>query len=115
MVLVDRVLSFEPGVSITGIKAITGSEPCYSGLPVGLESERYAYPTSLLIESFGQTAAILWLKSLRLPNQDRNNVFMFAVVRNCRIEGRAFPGDVVRHVARLDHVVGDNVFVTGES
>src|SRR5258708_39003990 len=115
MVLVDCVLSFEPGVSITSIKAITGSEPCYSGLPVGLELGSYAYPTSLLLESFGQTAAIRWLKSVRPPNVDRNNLFMFAVARNCRIEGRAFPGDVVRHVARLDHVVGDNVFVSGET
>jgi 3-hydroxyacyl-[acyl-carrier-protein] dehydratase len=106
MVLVDRVLSIEPGDSIISIKAITGSEPCYGDLALDLHPNRYAYPTSLLIESFGQTAAILWLTSVHTRNGDGDKVFMITTARNCRIEG---------HIAHIDNLVGDNVFVSGET
>jgi 3-hydroxyacyl-[acyl-carrier-protein] dehydratase len=114
MVLVDRVVSLDPGVSIVGIKAITGSEPCYRNLGDNLKRERYAYPTSLLVESFGQTAAILWLQSDKSGKQHPDQVLVFVAARNIRIEGHAYPGDVLRHVARLDRVVSDTVFVEGE-
>lgn len=114
MVLVDRVESLEPGVSIVGIKAITGSEPCYRNLDNGLRPERYAYPTSLLVESFGQTAAILWLQSNKSGKRHQDEVLVFVGARNLQIEGHAYPGDVLRHVARLDRVISDTVFVEGE-
>jgi 3-hydroxyacyl-[acyl-carrier-protein] dehydratase len=115
MVLVDRVLSLEPHASIVGIKAITASEPCYRDLPGGLALDRYAYPVSLLLESFGQTAAILWLKSVPPVLASPDRLLMFAAARECRISGRAFPGEVLQHRVRLDHIVGDNVFVEGET
>jgi 3-hydroxyacyl-[acyl-carrier-protein] dehydratase len=115
MVLVDCVVSLEPGASIIAIKAITGSEPCYKEVPAGLRPERYSFPVSLLLESFGQTAAILWLESSKALNLDANQLIMLVAARNCRIEGRAFPGDVLRHIARLDQIVGDNAFVEGET
>lgn len=115
MVLVDRVVSLEPGASIVGIKAISGSEPCYCEVTPGSEADRFAYPTSLLVESFGQTAAVLWLKSLKSFNRDPKHLLMFVAARNVKIEGCAFPGDVLRHIARLDHVMEDNVFVSGET
>jgi 3-hydroxyacyl-[acyl-carrier-protein] dehydratase len=114
MVLVDRIISFEPGVSITGIKAVTGCEPCYRDLAENLAAERYAYPTSLLLESFGQTGAILWRQSVTLSRKEDDSVLMFVVARDCRIEGRAFPGDVLRHQVRLDRMMDDHVFITGE-
>jgi 3-hydroxyacyl-[acyl-carrier-protein] dehydratase len=114
MVLVDRVVALEPGVSIVGLKAITGSEPCYREVGTGARSERLAYPVSLMLESFGQTAAILWLLGLSSSPVRDDHVLMLVAVRDCAIEGRAFPGDVLRHVARLDQVIGDNVFVEGE-
>jgi 3-hydroxyacyl-[acyl-carrier-protein] dehydratase len=114
MVLVDRVLALDPGVSILGVKAITGSEPCYRHLAAGARREHVAYPVSLMLESFGQTAAILWLVGMGGSAVRDDHVLMLVAVRDCTIEGRAFPGDVLRHVARLDQVVGDNVFVEGE-
>jgi 3-hydroxyacyl-[acyl-carrier-protein] dehydratase len=108
MVLVDRVVSLDPGVSIVGLKAITGSEPCYRGVAGG------PYPASLMLESFGQTAALLWLAGLGGSPVRDSHVLMLVAVRDCVIHGRAFPGDVLRHVARIDQVVGDNVFVEGE-
>jgi 3-hydroxyacyl-[acyl-carrier-protein] dehydratase len=114
MVLVDRIVSLDPGASIVGLKAISGSEPCYRHLPRDLPPARYAYPISLLIESFGQTAAILWLESVREQGVDPGRLLMLTVLRNLRIQGRAYPGEVLRHVVRL-HIVGDNALVEGES
>lgn len=115
MLLVDRVLSLSPGAEIVGIKAITGTEPCYRGLTDGLSSERYAYPTSLLLESFGQTGAVLWLYDMQGVKKDASRVLLFVAARDCRIEGRAFPGDVLRHVAWIDYASGDTVFIKGET
>jgi 3-hydroxyacyl-[acyl-carrier-protein] dehydratase len=113
--LVDRVVSLEIGVSIVGIKAITGCEPCYGNLPIGLDRDGYAYPTSLLNESFGQTAAILWLKSTKMVNRESGRILMFVAGRDLRIEGHGYPGDVLRHVARIDQILGDTVIVEGET
>src|SRR5207248_2320963 len=115
MMLVDRVVSLEVSVSVVGIKAITGSEPCYRHLDGGLPLEHYAYPTSLLLESFGKTAAILWLTGMGARQVDEDQVLMLAAARGCRILGHAYPGDVLEHTARVSHVLGDNVFVEGET
>lgn len=115
MMLVDRVVELEPAVSVVGIKAITGSEPCYRHVTGCPTPERFAYPTSLLLESFGQTAAILWLTGMGASRVEEDQVLMLAAARGCRILGRAYPGDVLRHTARVSHVLGDNVFVEGET
>lgn len=113
MVLVDRVIELEPGESIIAEKAISGSDRCFESLTAGSPAERYGYPASLLLESFGQAAAILWARSLSARHLGDDRVLLLAGMRNCRIEGQAFPGDVLRHVVALDHPVGDTIFVTG--
>jgi 3-hydroxyacyl-[acyl-carrier-protein] dehydratase len=115
MVLVDRVESMELGVSIVGIKAITGTELCYQDVPDGVALDRCAYPVSLLLESFGQTAALLWLRSNSVRCEDANRVLMFVSARNLKIEGSAFPGDVLSHRAHLEKALDDTVFVSGET
>jgi 3-hydroxyacyl-[acyl-carrier-protein] dehydratase len=114
VLLVDRV-SIEPDGSAVGTKAISASEPCYRHMPLLAEPEQYAYPASLLLESFGQTAAVLWLEGRKSGPVDESSLLMLAAVRNCRFEGRAYPGDVLRHVVTIDHVSGDSVFVEGET
>lgn len=114
MVLVDRVEWLDPGRELRALKAVTGSEPCYQHLAAGLPRERYAYPASLIIESFGQAAVLLWasrLGSLRLDGK----LLMFAAARNCRLNGRAYPGDVLRHEVRLDRPIADSGFASGET
>jgi 3-hydroxyacyl-[acyl-carrier-protein] dehydratase len=114
MLLVDRVVSLEPGVSAVGLKAITRSDPCYRHVAAGSAPEQYAYPASMMLESFGQTGAIVWLARDRASPGREDRVLLLVVARDCTIEGHAFPGDVLRHAARIDHVVGDNVFIEGE-
>ncbi len=114
MLLIDRVVALTPGVSIEGEKAISGSEPCYRYLEPAASRDRFAYPTSLLLESFGQAAAILWLVSAGRGSVPDGSALMLAAARDCRIEGRAHPGDTLRHVARIDRILGDAVLVEGE-
>jgi len=115
MVLVDRAEAVEPGVAIRAVKTVSGSEPCYRMLPGRLPAQRYAYPGSLILESFGQAAAVLWMQSARAPADGTDEVLMLAALRDCRIEGRAFPGDVLRHTIRLERIKHGNAFLSGET
>ncbi|HEU4423840.1 MAG TPA: beta-hydroxyacyl-ACP dehydratase [Pilimelia sp.] len=114
MLLIDRVVRVEPRVSITAVKAITAVEPCYRDLPDGTPPSGYAYPVSLLVESFGQAAAILWFLDRDELSTSDDAMPMLAVVRDYRVHGEAYPGDVVRHEVRLDHAVDGAAFGTGE-
>lgn len=111
ILLVDQVIAQSPGRWIESVKSITGAEPCYRGLAEGLPADAYAFPRSLILESFGQTAALLWLSR---GDAGESGLLMLAAIRDCRFTGAAFPGDQLRHVARLDHLVGPNAFVHGE-
>lgn len=115
LLLVDRVLELDPGESIRTSKAVTGTEPCYRHLPEAAEAWRYAYPRSLLIESFGQSAALLWLAGRRAEPDGGGRVLMFVAARDYRFEGSAYPGDVLLHQVRLDTVLADTAFASGET
>ncbi|MFK0249532.1 3-hydroxyacyl-ACP dehydratase FabZ family protein [Amycolatopsis azurea] len=114
LLLVDRVLELVPGESIVTIKAVTGTEPCYEGIPDGAPADRYDYPKSLMIESFGQSAALLWLDG-REPVEDDDSTLMFIGARDYRFTGAARPGDVLRHEVRLESVLADTAFATGRT
>ncbi len=113
MLLVDRVVSLEAGKSIVAIKAVSGTEPCYRDLPRDLPPEGYAYPTSLMLESFGQAAAVLWIETAG-GRKHPDDLVILTSARKCRIDGHAYPGDTLTHVARIDNVVGDTVLVEGD-
>lgn len=114
LLLVDRVLELDSGKHIRTVKAITGTEPCYAGLDDGAEGWRYDYPRSLMIESLGQSAALLWLDG-HAPDPADERVLMFVGARDCRFEAAARPGDVLRHEVRLDSVFADTAFASGET
>ncbi|MEV7085121.1 beta-hydroxyacyl-ACP dehydratase [Streptomyces sp. NPDC093085] len=114
VLLVDRVLELEPGVRIVATKAVTGSEPCYAGLAEDLPATAYAYPVSLLVESFGQSGAVLWLRSAAPAGRPVEGTLIFGSARDVTITGSAYPGDVLRHVVEIDRIIGDNAFMRGE-
>lgn len=115
LLLVDQVIGLRPGRSITTIKAITGTDPCYAHLPDGAAAWCYDYPSSLLVESFGQSAALLWLDGQQPSDDDDDKVLMFVGTRDFRFEGAARPGDVLRHEVELESVVADTAFASGET
>jgi 3-hydroxyacyl-[acyl-carrier-protein] dehydratase len=115
MVLVDRVVAVEPGKRIETLKAISATDPCFEGVPANAPRDWYGYPVSLLIESFGQSAALLWILSGTGSLEELDLLPVFAAASNCEIEGRAIPGDVLRHVVRIDRSYDDFAFVSGET
>ncbi|WP_422768921.1 hypothetical protein ACN28C_19190 [Plantactinospora sp. WMMC1484] len=109
MLLVDRVIDLEPGVIVRAEKAITANDPCYAecdDLPLATR----AYPASLMLESLGQAAALLW--GVRVSSDD---VLMLAGVRRYRVTGAAYPGDVLHHMVQLTHIKADTAFATGRT
>lgn len=113
LLLVDRILDIDPGRCISTVKAVTGTDACFANLGEGAEHWRYRYPYSLIIESFGQSAALLWLNG-RLPTTENDQVLMFIGATDFSFEGEAFPGDVLRHEVRMDSVISDTAFASGE-
>lgn len=118
MLLLDRVIAVDvTGRSLVAVKAVTATEPCYRNLPDGLTADRYAFPVSLLIESFGQAAAVLWRVTAggepTAAAGRRGELMMFAVARECVIEDAVYPGQVLRHEVRLESVIGPNAFASG--
>lgn len=109
---VDRVLEFEPDRRIVAVKAVSGAEPCYAGLDA---DAGHAYPVSLLMESLGQTGAVLWLRSAELAGRPVDGTLIFGSARNLVLDSAAYPGDVLRHAVELTTVKGGNAFMYGET
>ncbi|BCT67094.1 3-hydroxyacyl-ACP dehydratase FabZ [Nitrosospira sp. NRS527] len=86
--LVDRVLTCDPGKSITALKNVTINEPFFGGhfphYPV--------MPGVLIIEALAQAAAILTLKSANLET-DENSVYYFVGIDGARFKKPVVPGD----------------------
>ena len=86
--LVDRVLSCEPGKGITALKNVSINEPFFSGhfpnYPV--------MPGVLVIEALAQAAGILTLKSVS-AKPDQDSIFYFVGIDAARFKRPVQPGD----------------------
>ncbi len=92
--LVDRVLSCEPGKNIVAVKNVSINEPFFAGhfphFPV--------MPGVLIIEALAQAAAILSFKTTNSRPDDKS-VYYFAGIDNARFKKPVFAGDqLVLHV-----------------
>jgi 3-hydroxyacyl-[acyl-carrier-protein] dehydratase len=115
MLLVDRVASVEVGQSIVAIKAITGNEACFAHMPDSATLDAFAYPSSLVIESFCQAAGVLCNLSRRASGQHLDGVMLFGSITNYEFEREAFPGDVLEHRVKLDVQLADAAVMSGET
>lgn len=113
MLLVDQVLALDPGTQITAVKNVTGNEPCFMGLIDGLEVEAYAYPTSLIIESFCQAAGILYAAEQAGPATD-DKVMLFGSIAKFQFRTEVFPGQTMEHRVRLEKALTDSAVFSGE-
>lgn len=112
MLLVDAVVDLLPGRRLTAVKNITAAEACYAGLPDDCPPDAYAYPHSLVCESFGQSACILMAASV--PEEVRaGHVVLFGSLADVEISTRAYPGEQLRHEVQLTAVKGTLGFFTG--
>ena len=99
LLLVDRVLDWEAGKSITAIKNVTINEEFFNGhFP-----HKPVMPGVLMIEALAQTAALLSFMSAGIKPDD-NTVVYFLGIDGARFKRPVGPGDqlklqaeVVRH------------------
>jgi 3-hydroxyacyl-[acyl-carrier-protein] dehydratase len=88
MLLVDRVVDYEIGKSITAIKNVTVNEEFFNGhFP-----HKPVMPGVLMIEALAQTAAILSFMTMNVK-PDENSVVYFVGIDNARFKRPVEPGD----------------------
>ncbi|MFI6042564.1 3-hydroxyacyl-ACP dehydratase FabZ family protein [Nocardia sp. NPDC051321] len=109
--LLDQVVELVPGERITAIKAITVEAIWYEGV-VGPD---HSYPSSLLVESFGQAAAVLLAEQWRPEQGMAQDVPIFCSASGVHFDASVEPGDIVRHHVRIDRVIDDNAILSGHS
>jgi beta-hydroxyacyl-ACP dehydratase FabZ len=83
--LVDRVLEWEPGLRIVGLKNVTINEPFFVGHFPG----HPIMPGVLIVEAMAQTGGILALKEMG----GGKKLAYFAGIDRCRFRRPVFPGD----------------------
>jgi 3-hydroxyacyl-[acyl-carrier-protein] dehydratase len=108
--LIDRVLSCEPGRNIIAIKNVTMNEPFFSGhFP-----HHPVMPGVLILEAMAQAAAILSFKTMgNKPDQD--SVYYFVGVDSARFKKPVFPGDQLRLEVSLVRALKGITKFTGQA
>jgi 3-hydroxyacyl-[acyl-carrier-protein] dehydratase len=86
--LVDRVLSLEPGKSIVALKNVTINEPFFPGH----YPHHPVMPGVLIVEAMAQVAALLSFNSME-SKPDENSVYYFAGIDGARFKRPVTAGD----------------------
>lgn len=88
MLLIDRVLSVDPGKEVIALKNVTINEPFFAGhfphYPV--------MPGVLIVEAMAQAAALLAFKTFDLKS-DSKSVYYFVGIDEARFKKPVMPGD----------------------
>lgn len=89
MLMVDRVLDFEPGQWLHAIKNVSINEPIFTGHFPDLA----IFPGVLILEAMAQATGILGFKT----SQDRadNELYLFASIDNAKFKRPVVPGDTL--------------------
>jgi 3-hydroxyacyl-[acyl-carrier-protein] dehydratase len=99
ILLVDRVLSIDKGVSIRAVKNVTINEPFFTGhFP-----HRPVMPGVLMLEALAQAAALLAFDTLG-QTPDDNTVYYFAGIDGARFKRPVEPGDQLILEVSLDRM-----------
>jgi len=86
--LVDRIVEWEPGKRIVGIKNVTINEPFFQGHFPG----HPIMPGVLIVEAVAQAGGILALKAMG----GERRIAYFAGIDNCKFRRPVVPGDQLR-------------------
>lgn len=109
MLLVDRVIAFEPNVSATGIKAVTINEPFFAGhFPA-----RPIMPGVLIIEALAQTAGIHAIGSMGPAAQGKLVYFM--AIDNAKFRRPVEPGVLLQLDIQVEKMRGAVCRYTGQA
>ena len=96
LLLVDKVLTCEPGKSIVAIKNVTINEPFF----VGHFPHHPVMPGVLIIEALAQAAAILTFMT-HGHKVDENSVYYFVGIDRARFKKPVMPGDTLELNAEI--------------
>ena len=88
ILLVDRVLDYEPGKRISALKNVSANEEFFNGhFP-----HKPVMPGVLMIEALAQTAALLSFASANI-SADENSIVYFLGIDGARLKRPVVPGD----------------------
>ena len=94
--LIDRVLEFNKGESLTGIKNVTYNEPFFQGhFP-----QRPVMPGVLILEAMAQATGLLAFRTLE-NTADRDTLYFLVGMDRVRFKRPVEPGDQLLLSARL--------------
>ncbi len=89
MLLVDRVLDYQPMKSLHAIKNVSINEPVFNGhfpeLPI--------FPGVMILEALAQATGILGFKSTN--GRDENEMYLFASIDKAKFKKPVVPGDTM--------------------
>src|SRR5487761_2170300 len=88
--LVDRVLSMDPGKEIVALKNVTINEPFFPGH----YPHHPVMPGVLIIEAMAQVAALLSFKSM-VSDPEKKSVYYFAGIDGARFKKPVTAGDQI--------------------
>ncbi|MGB1198497.1 MAG: 3-hydroxyacyl-ACP dehydratase FabZ [Thalassotalea sp.] len=89
MLLVDRVLDYQPGKSLHAIKNVTINEPVFTGhFP-----ELAIFPGVLILESLAQATGVLGFKTTE--GREDDEMYLFASIDNAKFKRPVVPGDTM--------------------
>ncbi|EDP76236.1 (3R)-hydroxymyristoyl-(acyl carrier protein) dehydratase [Hydrogenivirga sp. 128-5-R1-1] len=90
ILLVDRIVEYEEGKRIVGIKNVSVNEPVFQGHFPGFP----LFPGVYVLEAMAQVGGILMIKSLNL--EIGKYAIVFAGIDGARFKRPVFPGDQIR-------------------
>ncbi|MCL1073571.1 3-hydroxyacyl-ACP dehydratase FabZ [Shewanella dokdonensis] len=94
--LVDRVLDFTPGETLTAIKNVTINEPFFQGhFPI-----QPVMPGVLILEAMAQATGLLAFKTMS-ETPSPNVLYFFAGIDNARFKRVVGPGDQLRFEVKM--------------
>ncbi len=87
--LIDRVLDYTPGESLTAIKNVSINEPIFTGHFPGMP----IFPGVLILEAMAQATGILGFKTV--TERAENELYLFAAIDEARFKRPVVPGDTM--------------------
>ena len=87
--LIDRVVDYTPGESLTAIKNVTINEPIFTGHFPGMP----IFPGVLILEAMAQATGILGFKTV--SERTENELYLFAAIDEARFKKPVVPGDTM--------------------
>jgi len=89
MLLVDKVVDYEPNKNLHAIKNVTINEPVFTGhFP-----ELAIFPGVLILEALAQATGVLGFKSTE--GRADNEMYLFASIDNAKFKKPVVPGDTM--------------------